>query len=193
MKWIIGILFFQVLAFGAYAQTSASQVQVLPLNLEWRYERDTGGEFAERKPVNFSLGYSRETWSALLEYSRFQQETGNASLAVSRQHQEVSTWFRFHYLKSVSLTKNFLMTPYAGLGLGSFQEEVKTYVTGTSRSDTGAAKMFSGVSVGGQFLFVIDPSFSVVTGIEGRAMFSSDFDPNPLGSVILQLGLAFAL
>lgn len=193
MKWILWVFLFQILAFGANAQTPSSQIQVLPLNFEWRYERDTGGEFVERKPENFALAYSRSAWSAMLEYSRFQEETGNASLAVTRKHHELSSWLRYHYLKVVPLSVDVLVKPYVGLGLGMFQEEVKTYVSGASRSDSGGAKVFSALSVGSQISVVIDPSFSFVMGLEGRGLFSSDFDPNPLGSVVLQLGLAFTL
>lgn len=160
------------------------------INPEMRYERANSQEIEDVKPLNFSFGYQKKRLSFLAEYARYSEDTGNSTSSIERTHQELLVWGRYHL---VNKAQNELSgSLYGGVGLGGYQEEVKTTLMGDSRTDKENIKMMSGLSVGTEGAYQLQ-NFGFVAGIEGRALIASDFDPNPVWSVVIRLGVRFAL
>lgn len=174
----------------ASAKAKTSYVQALVLNPEMRFEYDSNKEFIDRKPLNLAVVYGQARYSVALEYARFAESSGNASSQLERTHQDVMVWARYHVVPDYALTKNNFLTFYAGAGVGAYEESVETTLSGVSRTDNGTAKLMTGLSGGGQFKYHLQ-SFGMVAGLEARGLFASDFSPNPLGSLVLHLGVFF--
>ena len=200
MRQLHILLLMQLFSFATFAQEPAtvpspakaktSYVQALLLNPEMRFEYDANKEVVDRKPLNFAVVYGRARYSVTLEYARFSESSGNASAKLERTHQDMMVWARYHVLPDYNLTKNNSVTLYAGAGAGAYEESVETTLSGISRTDKGSAKLMTGLSAGGQLKYLMQ-NFGAVAGLEARGLFASDFSPNPIGSVVLHLGLFF--
>ena len=186
------ILFFSLASYAqkkAEVKTSlsSSSVQAYVLSKELRYERDNSQEIVDRNPVNFSVGVEVNQVSLLLEYSSFEENTGNETANISRKHQDVSLWFRHHfYREKFAETK---WSVFAGGGAGGFEEEVRTTLMGQSRTDKAAIKMFAGLVFGAVAAVEMKKNIEFLVGAEGRTLLASEYDPNPIWSAVLRMGL----
>ncbi|KHD89115.1 MAG: hypothetical protein OM95_04610 [Bdellovibrio sp. ArHS] len=160
------------------------------LNSEMRYERANSQEIENVHPLSLSFGLQKKRLSLMGEYARYSEDTGNATSSIARTHQELLLWGRYHL---VSKTQDeYSGSLYGGLGLGGYQEEVKTTLMGDSRTDKENLKMLSGLAVGAEAAYQMQ-NFGFVAGLEGRALIASDFDPNPVWSIVLRFGFRIPL
>lgn len=190
--WLFAVLFFS--GASAYAQNSgsATAVSLYLFNPEMRYERAESQDLEDRRPFNFALGYQSSEFSLLAEYTRFSEETGNATATIDRNHQDVLVWFRYHALKTSvgDAIRGYL---FVGAGAGGYMEEVTTSLMGVSRTDKDQWKFQSGLVLGGETSVLIYQNWQLVAGLEGRTLFASDNEPNPLWSAVLRLGIQILL
>lgn len=192
------LAFFIILfSVGSFAQESrlkikpaepASLLKFYPLDFEMRYEKGSDLEWVERKPLNFAVAFQVKQFDFVMEYASFSQSSGNATLSIDRDHKEVLAWGRWHFVdKNYSESRVSL---YGGLGFGGYEEEVTTSTPGSSQADKGGMKFMSGLSAGVEMQVPFTgTSFGFVGAVEGRLLTSADFEPNPLGSGVLRLGL----
>lgn len=195
------VLAFLVL-FSASAFAQESRLKVVPpqpapllklylLDFEMRYEKSSVLDWEERKPLNLGVAFQRKQFDFLMEYAKYSVDSGNATLGIKREHQEVMAWGRWHFVDThVSEAKWSL---YAGLGVGGYEETVTTSTPGSSMSDKGGVQWMSGVSAGAEVQIPISQSLGFVSALEGRLLTAADFDPNPLGSGVVRLGLSWNL
>ncbi|NUN05619.1 MAG: hypothetical protein HUU57_07645 [Bdellovibrio sp.] len=188
IQFISLVAFAQQLPTAPSVQKKTSYVQILLLNPEMRFEYDSNKELIDRKPLNLAAVYGRAGYSIALEYARFTESSGNTSSRLQRTHQDVVVWARYHVLPDYALSENNFVTLYAGAGVGALEESVETTLAGVSRTDKGTAKLLSGLSAGGQVKYHLQ-NFGTVLGLEARGLFASDFSPNPMGSIVLHLGV----
>lgn len=186
------ILFFSLASYAqkkAEVKTSlsSSSVQAYVLSKELRYERDNSQEIVDRNPVNFSVGVEVNQVSLLLEYSSFEENTGNETANISRKHQDVSLWFRHHFYREKFAEAKWSV--FAGGGAGGFEEEVRTTLMGQSRTDKAAIKMFAGLVFGAVAAVEMKKNIEFLVGAEGRTLLASEYDPNPIWSAVLRMGL----
>ncbi len=186
------ILFFSLASYAqkkAEVKTSlsSSSVQAYVLSKELRYERDNSQEIVDRNPVNFSVGVEVNQVSLLLEYSSFEENTGNETANISRKYQDVSLWFRHHFYREKFAEAKWSV--FAGGGAGGFEEEVRTTLMGESRTDKAAIKMFAGLVFGAVAAVEMKKNIEFLVGAEGRTLLASEYDPNPIWSAVLRLGL----
>ncbi|WP_415064070.1 hypothetical protein [Bdellovibrio sp.] len=186
MKYRLFVLTFLFSAVG-WAQTSSLRAYLL--NPEMRFERANSQEMMDRRPLNIALGYQKEKFSILAEYARFEEDTGNATSSLDRTHQDVVVWFRYHFLNRIDKQSLSTTTLFAGAGAGAYEEQVVTTLMGVSRTDKTPTKFMSGFVVGAEFSILMNPHFGFVFGAEGRGLLASDFDPNPVWSALLRLGI----
>lgn len=168
-------------------------VRLYLLNSEMRYDRDNSQEISDRKPFSLSAGLQWNRWSLIAEYSKYTEQSGNASAAFDRTHQGLMAWGRYNaiVLKSPSIA---LMTQiYVGAGVGTYQEEVTTTLLGNNRDDKSNLKMMSGLCAGTEVSYGINKNFGVLIALEGRTHLASDFDPNPIFGAIVRTGVVLPL
>jgi hypothetical protein len=163
------------------------------LNPEMRYERSSSQDLENRSPRNFSVGYQHLRFSALIEYAQYSETSGNATYEAKRDHQEMTAWFRYHVLGWTFGDSSQTLQAYAGAGAGGYKESVTTNFMTESRVDSSDIKFMSGLSIGTEYSVRMGESFLFVAGLEGRALVSADFDPNPLWSGVLRLGIGYIL
>lgn len=197
-----GVLAAFVLLFSVASFAQESRLKVLPpesapllkvyaLDFEMRYEKSSGLEWEERKPFNFAIAVQKKQFDFVMEYAKFSVGTGNSTLAIDRDHQEVMAWGRWHFVDTnVSEAKWSL---YAGLGVGGYEETVTTTTPGSSMSDKGGVQWMSGVSAGAEVQIPMTTRLGFVGALEGRLLTAADFEPNPLGSGVVRLGLSWSL
>ncbi|WP_413943395.1 hypothetical protein [Bdellovibrio sp. HCB-162] len=198
-------LFIVAFTFAGFANAQVSRakmpslnedpniLKVFLLNPEMRFERGDSQELVDRKPLNFALALQMRKFSVLTEYARFEENTGNTTSSIDRTHTDLVVWGRYHFFNGTNPNRSVDSTLYAGIGAGLYEEEIVTTLMGSSRTDKSNPKFMSGVSVGGEVALNVNKDFGFVGGLEGRALFASDFDPNPVWSAVLRLGFQLAL
>lgn len=191
------ILFFSVISFAQESRlklTPPPEPTILKgylLGVEARYEKTADLDWADRHPFNFAIAIQKKQFDFVMEYAKFTESSGNATLSVDREHQELVFWGRWHaYEKKWEENRVSL---YAGAGLGRYLEKVDSSSSGNSHTADTDYQWMSGLSVGAEVLLPFTEGFGFVGALEGRVLMSSDFDPNPLGSGVLRLGLFMTL
>lgn len=164
-----------------------NQLQFFLINPELRYERSNSQELVDRKPKNFAIAYKVYENSFLAEYSQFDEMTGNATSSLSRHHQDFSILYRNHFLESQSGVLTFSM--YWGAGAGLYQDEMTTTLLGLSRVDKSNPRLMGALSFGSDLKYGLSRNMELAMAAEGRSQIASDFDPNPVWSAIVRLGL----
>ncbi len=172
----------------AHAQAAAStpavpwRYDIFPLNGEIRWERDATQQMVDRHPFGLAFGVRKGPSTVLFEYSKFDEKTGNAALALDRSHEEFLFWWKQNLI-------NFEMLDlFAAGAAGGYTEKVTTTLAGSGSSeDSTGLQMMGGVSAGAQSLLFR----YVLVSFEGRVMAGKNFDPNPQLGMLLRLGVEF--
>lgn len=151
-------------------------------NPETRLQRDSNTQqIAFNSLFNIGGGVVLDRTLVKFEFSKFEQNSGNPTLSVNRQHSEYVVWLNYDIMNLGPATV------FAGLGGGFLQETVKTTLNGATTTDRGNLELLAGA--GGGFRAVIADHF--VGSIEGRFIASQNFDPNPQAAFVLGLGYLF--
>lgn len=199
MKFSVCLLTFFI-SLGAWAQESRmklppeepiSLLAAYPLNVDVRYERGNSGDLESRQAQNFSIGYHRNRYSVLVEYSSYKDNTGNSTSNIERTHQDMQLWGHYNVLSGKEAGMRGVI--YVGAGVGGYEEEVVTRFMTDTRTDKGEMKLMGGLSAGFDFFVLSTSQFGLTVGIEGRALIGADFDPNPVLGAVLRAGLVVPL
>ncbi len=91
-----------------------------------RYEKNQNQELVDRKPLNFGIEYQFKKISLLMEYTKFDEDTGNVTSSIERVHEDMTFWMRYHFWDLKQSSENFKLSLYGGLGAGAFQEKKLT-------------------------------------------------------------------
>ncbi len=163
-------------------QAAPWRYNVFPLNVELRYERDSSQQLVDRKPLNLALGVRNGPSTVLMEYSRFNEKTGNTTLSLDRVHEEYLFWWKQNIM-------NFeICDLFVAGGLGAYTEKVTTDLAGgSSVTDSSGNQLMGGVGAGIQSLVLK----YLLVSLEGRMMAGKNFDPNPQPGAVLRLGVEF--
>lgn len=187
-----------ILIFSAASFAQQSRLKIVPaeppsllkaylLGVEARFEKTADLDWADRRPLNIAFGFQKKQLDFLMEYASFNVNTGNASLSVDREHQEIVGWVRWHAYEHKWI-KNRLSF-YGGAGVGSYLEKVSTQDSlGNSYTADSDYKIMSALSLGIEMQMPLSENFGVLGAMEGRALMASDFEPNPTGSGVLRIG-----
>ena len=187
------ICLFSVASFAQESHLKITPAEPAPLlklyllDFEMRYEKGSDLEWVERKPLNLAVAFQKKQFDFVMEYARFTASSGNATLNIDREHQEIMAWGRWHFASTH--VSEALWSLYGGLGVGGYEEKVTTHTPGSSQTDNGGMQWMSGLSVGVETQIPITGSLGFVGALEGRVLTAADFEPNPLGSGVLRLGL----
>lgn len=182
---LAAVLFFSM---ASYAQKTKSSYQAYVLGKELRYERGNSQEIVDRSPINFSLALEIEQISLMFEYSQFEEYTGNETANISRKHQDASAWFRHHFYQD-KLPDAKRWSVFAGGGVGGFEEEVKTTLMNYSRTDKAPIKLFAGLVFGAVAGVELKKDIEFLIAAETRALLASEYNPNPIWSAVMRMGI----
>lgn len=188
---ILSLIFVVLFVVPGHASQDESSLHLYFLNPEMRYEKGNSQELVDRKPVNTAVAYRFKNVSALVEYTHFDEQTGNETSMIERNHKDLSLWLRAHFFTAQNHAIKTSL--FGGLGVGSYEEEVQTTLLGVSQTDRSSAKPFAGLVVGAEMAFSVTEYFGFLVGAEARSLAAPDFTPNPLWSAVLRLGLQFSL
>jgi hypothetical protein len=164
-----------------------SQLQFYFVNPELRYERSNAQDLVDRKPKNFAIAYKERENSFLVEYSQFEEQSGNVTASVIRSYQDFTISYRNHFLESQA--NNLTYSIYWGAGAGFYQEEVATSLLGLTRADKSDARPLGTLSFGTDLRYGLSKSIQLALAAEGRSFVATDFEPNPIWSAVVRFGL----
>lgn len=167
-----------------------NQLQLYPLALDIRYEKDSAENYMEQKPQNLSFAYRTNAWSVLFEYSKFSQESGNSTLNIKRDHEEMLLWGRWHLWRLQK--KSMRVSVYGGGSLGTYKEDITTTLSGASQKDTTGAKFLGGLAAGADISYDFTKYFGVIAAAEGRGLMGQELDPNPTFGGVIRTGIYYA-
>ena len=159
------------------------------LNMDVRYDRDNDQQLSNRSPFHIAVGFKKSAYAAVVEYTQFSEESGNASTSVKRTHQEGVLWGRWHFSEFKGMTQQFSF--YGAGGAGLYQEEVKTTFLGDEVTDQGDYKVLGAAAFGAEWVVLMGQKFGLVLNGELRLLAGSDFDPNPNFGGLIGLGIQF--
>ena|GEM_PF-1628112 len=159
------------------------------LNIDVRYDRDNDQQLSNRSPFHIAMGFKKSVYAAVVEYTNFSEESGNASSSVKRTHQEGVLWGRWHAVEFKGARHQFSF--YGAGGLGLYQEEVTTTFLTDEVKDSGDFKMLGAAAIGGEWTILFGRKFGLVVNGELRLLAGSDFEPNPNFGGLVGLGLQF--
>lgn len=172
----------------SFAKTS-NLLLLFPANKEIRYEKDSNEEYTDRNPNNFQLAYFYKKFGMALEYSQFSEESGNSTSSIYRKHEEIQFWGNYSFYQY--LNRSFDLRFHVGMGAGFQQDHVDSTFNSVTRSDLGKQKLLTGLSVGALYAVSLSDTWLVSAAAEGRSLFSSEYNPNPLWVLVLRLGIGF--
>ena len=171
-------------------KTQNSAVSISPLGVDLRLERSNEQSTALKGFMSFALGYYFSRYNLILEHQSYSETSGNSTSNVSRDYGDFSLWgkYSFYRIRQQGLRFSLL----AGAGVGTYQEEITTRYMGSERTDSSKAKLMGGIGAGAELQYLIGTNIGVTLLTEGRAQFAQSFDPNPILSVLLRLGLFYS-
>jgi hypothetical protein len=162
------------------------QINVYLINQEVLYERASSQDMQDRRPFNLGFDYQWRQFSLLTELAHFSESTGNMTSSLQRNHRDISSWLRYHFFKS----RNFELrsSVFAGMGLGVYEDELKSQLFGDVRWDKSAPQSFTGIVVGAGITAPLQHRFLISILCEMRATSALGNDPNPIWSGIVRMG-----
>ena len=172
-----------LLFLSLFASTSvfaAGEVRIWPVMFETRFETGETQDLESKNIYGLSAGYSYKGWAMMLEYSQFDQKTGNSYSEVLRKHQELIGWVEPNLLNWGSLVG------YGSVGLGYGQEQIESTLGSQNVAGEGGDMMY-GAGLGVRLRMEKHILFKFST----KAMFGESLQPNPNFSY--QFGLGFAI
>lgn len=166
-----------------------AQVSVgLLISPELRFQRGVSQEIESQTIYNWGLVVRyAEIFSAIVEFADLSENSGNGSSQLEMKQKEILAWGRWHFL-GVKVD-NAKLSLFGGVGAGTFEREVKTTLLGDSRTDKSGLQRMAGLTLGGDLVF--GEQYKILVGLEGRSLFSSDFDPNPTFSLMVRTGMLY--
>ena len=171
------ILLSQVIVCVSWGRSS---IDILPLQLELRYE-DTS---AQTKDVvsyqSLSVAYQNEPYRADLVYSRHQDQSGNASLNVAALKKQYLVHLGYEIFHSELEAQKLNLDIFAQAAVGATQTDVTTTLLGTSSqasSDNSLVYGLGTVAHGRWYFLILQVGFDFLT--------SKSFSPQvvPVASV----------
>lgn len=180
------VLFFvlpnQLMAFSQKTTLPSSlRWEFYPLSYQSRFEQGENQQTVGRHAVNIAFGGSMGSWGMLLDYSRFEVQSGTSYARISRRHEETMLWLRREWKKSPPF---YLM---AAAGSGFSKELVQTHFGSESVQDPGRNDVLGALSVGSG----IELKKTFRLSLEGRLFFGGSTEPGVQTDILIRSGILF--
>lgn len=147
--------------------------------LDFRIERDQEQNTDLTQAPSFSAGVGYQHFLGVLEYSTLDEDkNGNKTLNTKRSSENAILWGQYY------TDDEWKFRPFFGLGVGARRDRVVTNFYDQQSEDTGKwSEIF-----GGAFGFRWAAFAPIWLTIEGRVLFSRDFDPSPALGGLFKIG-----
>lgn len=175
------ILFFLLVPVVAFADLEIIKFRISPVAFEQRFESTTDPVMSGRAPWHLSFGIVFDRSITTIEYSTFQQKTGNDTFNVDRKFQDLLAWYRYMLISK----NNFRVV--GGFGLGFYQEEIESHFYESTDFSTSGTKWAAATAVGIEYDF--EPHLGI--SLDGRLMAGQNLDPNPQPSILTRFYFQF--
>lgn len=180
------IVFSSALSF---AKSSNHSFFLFPVNKEIRYEKNSNEEYIDRNPNNYQVAYFYNKFGMAFEFSQFAEETGNSTSSIYRKHEEIQFWGMYSFYQYLGSHSDLRFN--VGMGAGLQQDDVDSTFNSVTRTDRGKQKVLTGLSMGTLYSVSFKEVWLISAAAEGKSLFSSEFNPNPLWILVLRLGIGF--
>ena len=131
------ILFFGSIAQAQHEVAPDQYVDLMPLQLEYRFEDSTGQERTNRQYQSYGIGMQYSKYKAELEFSQFYDKTGNPSLKIEQTIREFNLGFGYRLYQLLSDDRRMSLNAFAKLWLGQTQTTIDTtLLTSQSSADS---------------------------------------------------------
>ena len=154
---------------------------ISPFGIERRLEAATNPVMETREPVNVALGLRLFRHLVSLEYSRFDEKSGNETYRIEREFQDLLGWYRYSFYKSQYIRGTF------GGGLGIYQEQVTTHFYNINQSIGSGNKWTAATGLG----LELTPVKYLVLFLEARLISGQNLDPNPHPDGLARISIQF--
>lgn len=147
--------------------------------LDFRVERDQDLNTDMSQAPAFSLGLGYKHFLGAFEYTSSEgSRDGNETLNVRRSSESAMLWGQYY------TDDEWKFRPFFGVGLGARRERATSSIYNVQSEDRGKwGDMF-----GGAFGFRWAAFTPLWLTLEGRVLFSRDFDPNPTLGGLFKVG-----
>ena len=182
LLFLFGLIFFSASSWAQDQSYVASSVHaLLSYGTEIRSEKDIDGNYKNQNFKNYALGFGLEKFVFIFEKAHISETTGNDTLNLNRNLDDMLFWSHWRAIRWGFLA------PYAGFGIGAYQESVETNLAGApSKKDFTPYRFLSGVNLG------LSLDVPVVwLSVEGRLLFGEELDQQPTLGALLRLGMWF--
>lgn len=175
-------LFVITLGFSVFASDEQAPVRAfLAYGSEYRPERDLENRYVGHSLVNYSLGTQYKEFLVLLETAQFKEESGNATLNVTRVLEDTMIWVQHEREAWKKLI------PYLGMGVGAYREIVTTNLAGANS----ATRATNYKAIGGfNFGLRLDVPW-VWLSAEARLLVGEELDQQPTLGALFRAGIHF--
>lgn len=162
----------------AAAETGEKRFSVMSVGVDYRAERDQNQSALPRAWPTFSFGLGQQPWMLSLEYARFNESSGNATLSVERKAETLILWGQWF------ADEPWPVQPYLGAGLGAYRNSADLNLY-TGRTSAQGKWIEHAAGSFGLKLSQISPFWFAV---EGRVHMNQELDPSPTVSGFLRFG-----
>jgi hypothetical protein len=156
-------------------------IYAYPLDYSFRYDKNEEQDYRRFDIRVLAIGLEFKRFDLTFEVSHFDNSTQSGSLSVAREQQEYHFWGR------ASLWRWNIVGVYGGLAMGSYDETIKTTLSGSSVQTTSQWNWSTGIAAGVN----IHIHKYLLSAVELRSMFGKDFDPQPQFGGLLRIGVRF--
>ena len=163
------------------SESNPTQVVISPFGVERRFEAATNPVLEARQPISVTLGLRSHRHLVSLEYSRFDESSGNETFHVLRSFQDLLGWYRYSFYKN----KSFRVT--AGGGLGFYQEQLTTSFYDVKQELGSGNKWTAAGGLGLEY----EPIKYLAFFLEGRLITGQNIDPNPNPDILARILVQF--
>ena len=149
-----------------------------------RFERGSdGAQMNVVTPASLTLGWEQRSWGLQLEVDRTLSNSGYGIISINQQEMDVlgSVFLQSHQYLFQTLT------PFAAVGVGMFQESVRTNYQGNLASDYSVWSSCASAEIGVK----VDFSRRWRLQLEARVLASPDFNPNFIFEMPIRFGFVF--
>lgn len=153
---------------------------MLAYGAELRPEKDTNSDLTPRNMTNYAIGAGYQSWFAIFEKATFTETSGNATLNVKRNLEDLMLWGQYRIVSWK------YMAPYIGMGAGYYKDKVQTSLLGLATENESKNKFLMGGNVG------LSLDVPVVwVSVEARVLFGEDLDRQPTIGGLVRAGVYF--
>lgn len=182
------IIFLSVLvsvsqAWAQYEIAPDRFVDLMPLQLQSRYEDSSGQERTNRQYQAYSLGLQYSAFRSELEFNQFYDKTSSGSVRIENTIREFNLGLGYRVYQLISDDRRFTLNAFTKLWLGQTQTTVATNFGVSQSTDKSDQDMVLGASVS-----VLARITYFMVEAELRALNSKNMSPQTVPVFGLKLG-----